>query len=77
MHASANDVPLTLSMVQASAPTSTRLTRAQLDQWARENLPSRAQVALDTPFGKESLSHSLPYAIAYRHVLLLVFKSEY
>jgi hypothetical protein len=64
-------------MVQASAPSMTRLTRAQREQWARENLPSRVQVALDTPFGKESLSHSFSSAIAFRHVLILVFKSEY
>jgi hypothetical protein len=76
-HATTLEVLLTSSMVQASAPTLTRLTRAQRDQWARENLPSRVQVALDTRFGKESLSHSFSSAIAFRHVLLLVFKSDY
>jgi hypothetical protein len=76
-HATTLEVPLTSSMIQASAPISTRLTRAQRDQWGRENLPSRVQVALDTHFGKESLLHSFSSAIAFRNVLLLVFKSDY
>jgi hypothetical protein len=55
----------------------TRLTRVQRDQWARDNLPSRVQVALNTPFGKDSISHSFSAAVGLRHVLLLVFKSSY
>jgi hypothetical protein len=67
-----NDIPLTVYMVQASALTMTRLTCAQRDQWVRENIPSRVPVALDAPFGKESLSHSFSSAVAFRHILLLV-----
>jgi hypothetical protein len=48
------NIPLTSAMVKESAAT-TRLTCAQRDQWARDNLPSRIQVALATPFGKDSL----------------------
>jgi hypothetical protein len=51
------DIPLMSAMVKESA-TATRLTCAQSDQWARDNLPSRIQVALATPFGKDWSSHT-------------------
>jgi hypothetical protein len=62
-------------MVRTS--TSARLTRAQRKQWARENLSSCVQVALNTPFGKDSISHSFSAPVQFRHVLLFVFKSGY
>jgi hypothetical protein len=70
------DIPLTSAMVKESAAT-TRLTCAQRDQWARDNLPSRIQVALATPFGKDSSSHTPSAAIEFRHVLLFIFRSGF
>jgi hypothetical protein len=71
-----NDLPLTSAMVKANAST-TRLTCAQRDQWARDNLPSRVQVALATPFGKDSLSHTFSSTVEFRHVLVSFFKSGF
>jgi hypothetical protein len=71
-----NDLPLTSAMVISNLSTS-RLTCAQRDQWAQDNLPSRVQVALATPFGKDSLLHTFSAAVKYRHVLLFVFKSGF
>jgi hypothetical protein len=70
------DIPLTSSMVKESA-TATRLTCVQRDQWARDNLPSRIQVALATPFCKDLSLHALSAAIEFRHVLLFIFRSGY
>jgi hypothetical protein len=70
------NIPLTSSMVKESA-TVTRLTCAQCDQWARDNLPSRIQVALATPFSKDSSLHAFSAAIEFRHVLLFIFRSGY
>jgi hypothetical protein len=70
------EIPLISSLVRTST-NGARLTRAQRDQGARDNLPSRVQVALNTPFGKDSPSHSFTAAVQLRHVLLFVFKSDY
>jgi hypothetical protein len=71
-----NDLPLTSAMVKANA-SMTRLTCVQRDQWARDNLPSRVQVGLAIPFGKDSLSHTFSSAVEFRHVLVFVFKSGF
>jgi hypothetical protein len=63
-------------MVKPST-TVTRLTRAERDQWARDNLPSRVQVALNTPFGKDSITHSFVSAVQFRHILLFISKSGF
>lgn len=55
----------------------TALTCPQHDQWAQENLPSHLQVALDTPFGNDSLLHTISMAAEFQHVLLFVFKSDF
>jgi hypothetical protein len=52
------DIPLTSAMVKQESATATRLTCAQRDQWAGDNLPSRIQVALATPFGKDLSLHT-------------------
>jgi hypothetical protein len=76
-NASLSEIPLISSLVRTSTNWA-RLTRAKRDQqWARDNLPSRVQVALNTPFGKDSPSHSFAAAVQLRHVLLFVFKSTH
>jgi hypothetical protein len=70
------NIPLTSAMVKSTAPT-TRLTCAQRYQWARDNLPSRIQVALATPFGKDSTSHTFSAPVVFRQGLLFIFKSAF
>jgi hypothetical protein len=70
------EIPL-MSCLVCTSTNGARLTRAQRDQWARDNFPSRVQVALNTPFGKDSLSHLFAAAVQLRHVLLSVIKLAY
>jgi hypothetical protein len=70
------DIPLESLMVKMSA-SGTCLTHAQRDHWARDNLLSRVQVALNTPFGKDCIAHSFLAAVELQHLLLLAFKSSY
>jgi hypothetical protein len=63
-------------MVKTSA-SQTRLTHAQRGQWARDNLATRVQVALNNPFDKDYVAHSFSAVVKFCRVILLVFKTEF
>jgi hypothetical protein len=70
------DIPLTSAKVRES-PATSRLSCAQQDQLACDNLLSRIQVALATPCGKDLSLHNFSATVELRHVLLFILRSAF
>ena len=65
--------PLHSSVIPKTAHA-LRLSSQQQNQWARSTLPSRVQVHLDNPFGKDTVSQSFTTYVCFCH--MLVFSSN-
>jgi hypothetical protein len=73
------NAPRTSILVNTVSSTTAIKTKStqQRDQWARNNLPTRVQVHLDNPFGKDTKKQSFTTDVRFRHVLVFIVKSGY
>ena len=73
-------LPPTLLSPKPPSPVSTAVlstSRAQREKFVREQLPTRVQVMLDQPFGKDCLTQSFTTEACFRLVLLPLVRSRF